>query len=328
MKYTTVYEIYFIEERRDAEMELAIITARQVIELFILIAAGVLLKKIGMISKDTKRFLSDLLIKFVVPCMILNSYIGSYEDNVLSNIGRSFLYSVVLCVLGIIISLVIAKFVREESRGIFKFACSFSNAAYMGFPLIRALFGDEGILYASAYVTVFNILLWTVGCVFFADRMPLKQLLKNLVSCPPIIAVAAGLIIYLLKIPVADVIAEPIGTIGAMTTPLSMIITGATMAENSFLSLLKKQNLCIAIVVRLVLIPLVCLVIFKLLGLNGMTAMVTLILEACPAAAITTLFAIQHNKDEQYAAAVVVISTFLSIITLPCYAYLLTCVLG
>lgn len=309
-------------------MELALITARQVVELFILIAAGVLLKKVGMINGDNKRFLSDLLIKFVVPCMILSSYMGSYEDNILGNIGRSFLYSVVLCVIGIVISIIAAHFVKEENRGIFKFACSFSNAAYMGFPLIRALFGDEGILYASAYVTVFNILLWTVGCVFFADRMPVKKLIRNLITCPPIIAVAVGLIIYFFRIPVAGIIAEPIGTVGAMTTPLSMIITGVTMAEAGFLSLLKKKNLCIAIVVRLFLIPLVCLGVFKLLNLTGITAMVTLILEACPAAAITTLFAIQHKRDEQYAASVVVISTLLSIITLPGYAYLLTLVLG
>lgn len=309
-------------------MELALITARQVVELFILIAAGVLLKKVRMINGDNKRFLSDLLIKFVVPCMILNSYMGSYEDKILGNIGRSFLYSVVLCTLGIAISIIAAHFVKEENRGIFKFSCSFSNAAYMGFPLIRALFGDEGILYASAYVTVFNILLWTVGCVFFADRMPVKKLIKNLITCPPIIAVAVGLIIYFFRIPVADIIAEPIGTVGAMTTPLSMIITGVTMAEAGFMSLLKKKNLCIAIVVRLLFIPLVCLGVFKLLNLTGITAMVTLILEACPAAAITTLFAIQHNRDEQYAASVVVISTLLSIITLPGYAYLLTLALG
>ncbi len=309
-------------------MELALITARQVVELFILIAAGVLLKKVRMINGDNKRFLSDLLIKFVVPCMILNSYMGSYEDKILGNIDRSFLYSVVLCTLGIVISIIAAHFVKGENRGIFKFACSFSNAAYMGFPLIRALFGDEGILYASAYVTVFNILLWTVGCVFFADRMPVKKLIRNLITCPPIIAVAVGLIIYFFRIPVTDIIAESIANVGAMTTPLSMIITGVTMAETGFLSLFRKKNLCVAIVVRLFLIPLVCLGVFKLFHITGMTAMVTLILEACPAASITTLFAIQHNKDEQYAASVVVISTLLSIITLPGYAYLLTLVLG
>ena len=308
-------------------MNLALITAKQVAELFLLIAAGVFLKRIGMIGAKEKSFLSDLLIKFVVPCMILNSYMGSYSTDTLANIGLSFVYSIGLCVAGILITMAVSGLVKEENRGIFRFACSFSNAAYMGFPLIRALFGEEGILYASSYVTVFNILLWTVGCVFFADRMSFGKLIKNVLSCPPILAVAVGLLIYLLQIPVQVVLSEPIGAVGEMTTPLSMIITGVTMAEAGLLPLLKKKNLFIAVAVRLLLIPAVCIGVFWLLGISGTAVVVTLLLEACPAAAITTMFAIWHGKDEQYAAAVVVISTLLSIITLPVCAYLLTVLL-
>ncbi len=308
-------------------MNLALITAKQVAELFLLIAAGVFLKKIGMIGAKEKSFLSDLLIKFVVPCMIINSYMGSYSTDTLANIGLSFVYSIGLCVAGILITMELSGFVKEENRGIFRFACSFSNAAYMGFPLIRALFGEEGILYASSYVTVFNILLWTVGCVFFADRMSFGKLIKNVLSCPPILAVAVGLLIYFLQIPVPEVLSGPIGAVGEMTTPLSMIITGVTMAEAGVVSLLKKKNLFIAVAVRLLLIPAVCIGLFWLLGISGTAAVVTLLLEACPAAAITTMFAIWHGKDEQYAAAVVVISTLLSIITLPVCAYLLTVLL-
>ena len=180
-------------------MELAIITVKQVLELFVLIISGIFLYKKNIIREDGKKLLSDILIKFVVPCMIINSYMGKFNDEVLDNIGKSFIYSIILCVLGIVISLAVSFVVSDEHKGIFRFACSFSNAAYMGFPLIRALFGEEGILYASSYVTVFNILLWSVGYVFFADKMPIKKLLKNLITCPPIIAVVVGLIIYLFK---------------------------------------------------------------------------------------------------------------------------------
>lgn len=308
-------------------MELAMITAKQVAELFLMIAAGAVLKKTGMMKSREKTFLSDLLIKFVVPCMILDSYMGSYREDILADIGRSFVYSVVLCLIGIAVAAAVSGLAGEENRGIFKFACSFSNAAYMGFPLIRALFGEEGILYASAYVTIFNLLLWTVGCVFFSDKMSAGKLAKNLLTCPPILAVAAGLVIYFLHIPVAEVFSEPIGTVGAMTTPLSMIITGVTMAEAGILPLLKKKNLFPAVAVRLLFIPAVCLAVFRFLGITGMAATVTLILEACPAAAITTMFAIQYQKDEQYAAAVVVVSTLLSIVTLPVCAYLVTMLL-
>ncbi len=304
-------------------MELAIITVKQVLELFVLIISGIFLYKKNIIREDGKKLLSDILIKFVVPCMIINSYMGKFNDEVLDNIGKSFIYSIILCVLGIVISLAVSFVVSDEHKGIFRFACSFSNAAYMGFPLIRALFGEEGILYASSYVTVFNILLWSVGYVFFADKMPIKKLLKNLITCPPIIAVVVGLIIYLFKIPVTNIIADPISSVGAMTTPISMIVTGVAMGEAGIVRLIKQKHLLYGLFIRLILIPMVSLLVFYIFNISGIVATVTLVLEACPCAAITTMFAIQYGHDQKYAAALVVISTICSIVTLPLYVYLI-----
>ena len=304
-------------------MELAIITVKQVLELFVLIISGIFLYKKNIIREDGKKLLSDILIKFVVPCMIINSYMGKFNDEVLDNIGKSFIYSIILCVLGIVISLAVSFVVSDEHKGIFRFACSFSNAAYMGFPLIRALFGEEGILYASSYVTVFNILLWSVGYVFFADKMPIKKLLKNLITCPPIIAVGVGLIIYLFKIPVTNIIADPISSVGAMTTPISMIVTGVAMGEAGIVRLIKQKHLLYGLFIRLILIPMVSLLVFYIFNISGIVATVTLVLEACPCAAITTMFAIQYGHDQKYAAALVVISTICSIVTLPLYVYLI-----
>lgn len=304
-------------------MELAIITVKQVLELFVLIISGIFLYKKNIIREDGKKLLSDILIKFVVPCMIINSYMGKFNDEVFDNIGKSFIYSIILCVLGIVISLAVSFVVSDEHKGIFRFACSFSNAAYMGFPLIRALFGEEGILYASSYVTVFNILLWSVGYVFFADKMPIKKLLKNLITCPPIIAVVVGLIIYLFKIPVTNIIADPISSVGAMTTPISMIVTGVAMGEAGIVRLIKQKHLLYGLFIRLILIPIVSLLVFYIFNISGIVATVTLVLEACPCAAITTMFAIQYGHDQKYAAALVVISTICSIVTLPLYVYLI-----
>lgn len=305
-------------------MELALICLKQVVQLFILILCGVVIEKSKTAGKDGKQLLSSLLIKFAVPCMIVNSYIGSYDSNVSNNITLSFIYSVLICVVGILISILAAKFVKVENRATFKFACSFSNAAYMGFPLVKALFGDEGIIYASSYVTVFNILLWSIGYMYFTNKTSFKDLIKNLITCPPIIAVVIGLIIYIFKIPVIDVIASPIESIGSLTTPISMFIIGMTIAESDIKSLLKNVEIYYAILIRLIIIPIISLIIIKCFKMPDIVRNAILILHACPAAAITTLLAIENKKDEQYAAGVVVISIILSIISLPLYTYLLT----
>ena len=100
-----------------------------------------------------------------------------------------------------------------------------------------------------------------------------------------------------------------------------MIITGVTIAEAGVVKLLKKKNISFALFVRLLLIPVISLFVFYIFNINGIVATITLILEACPAAAITTMFAIEHDRDQEYAAGL--ISTVLSIITLPIYVYII-----
>lgn len=140
------------------------------------------------------------------------------------------------------LSIGITFLMKKEVRGIIRFATTFSNAAYMGFPLIQAMYGSEGVLYASVYVTVFNILLWTVGIVYVSESMSFKELLKKIVTCPPIISVAVGLVIFLARIPVADVLKDTFNVVGGMNTPLSMIITGITISQFPLLSILRIKE--------------------------------------------------------------------------------------
>ena len=202
----------------------------------------------------------------------------------------------------------------------------FSNAAYMGFPLISALFGAEGMLYASAYVTVFNILLWTMGYGMVSGSANARAVARNLLRTPVFYALVAGLAIYFFQIPIPHLIAQPIELLAGMNTPLSMLITGMLLAASDLKTIVSDLHIWKLAAVRMLLIPAVCLGVFALLGLVhlGMSAQVVLLLECCPAAAITSVFAVQFHHDESYAAGSVVLTTLLSIVILPLCALLLT----
>ena len=312
--------MYEKEDKR--AMDLALITAKQVFELFILILCGVVIGKIKMVNEEGKGMLSNLLIYFVVPFMIINSYMSGYNAEILKNMSRMLFYSILTICIGMALSIGITFLMKKEVRGIIRFATTFSNAAYMGFPLIQAMYGSEGVLYASVYVTVFNILLWTVGIVYVSDSMSFKELLKKIVTCPPIISVAVGLVIFLARIPVADVLKDTFNVVGGMNTPLSMIITGITISQFPLLSILKDKRVYFSVILRMFIIPVICTLVMYLIHARGMVAVITIILEACPCAAITTLFAIKFGHDQKLAVGAVTLSTLISIITLPCLALL------
>ncbi|HJG27637.1 MAG TPA: AEC family transporter, partial [Subdoligranulum variabile] len=291
-------------------MQLAVITIRQVVILFFMIAAGFACAKFGVVKKEAKQAFSDLLVGVVVPCMVINSYLTPFDPQTLNNLFLAYGLSILLLVVGGAVTFFCTARTTPEHRPILRFACIYSNAAYMGFPLISVLFGSEGLLYASVFVTIFNILLWTQGVLMLqGTRLNLRQTIRTILTTPVLLAVAAGLVLYLTQIPVPELIRSPLEMIGNMNTPLSMFITGMMIAESDLKGLLSRKDLMPAVLIRLVLIPVVCFVLYRLWGLRGMAAQVVLLLEACPCAAITSVFAIRFGGDEELAAGTVVAST-------------------
>ncbi len=305
-------------------MELALITAQQVIILFLLIGCGFVAVKTGVLKQEGKQTLSNLLLYLVVPAMIVHSYMMEFSEEILHNLLAAFGMSVLAILIGTVITLVLTARRKDRRAPIFRFACVFSNAAYMGFPLISALFGSEGLLYASAYVTVFNILLWTMGYGMVSGSSSPKEVARSLLHTPVLYAMVVGLAIYLLQIPVPNLIAQPIDLLSGMNTPLSMLITGMLIAAGDLKSIVCDRHIWKLAGLRMVLIPAVCVAVFALLGFHGMSAQVVLLLECCPAAAITSVFAVQFGHDERFAAGCVVLTTLLSIVTLPLCALILT----
>lgn len=301
-------------------MELSVITAKQVFMLFVLIFSGFAAVKFKAIKPEGKKAFSDLLLYLVVPCMIINSYMMEFNEEVLKNLVKAFGVSLFIIIVGLIVTNVLTYGKKGRGRAVVRFACTFSNAAYMGFPLIQAIFGSEGMIYASAYVTVFNILIWTYGYAIMTGKSKAKDMALSIAKTPVIYSVVLGLLIYLLQIPLPSVLQHPMEIVGDMNTPISMIITGMIIAESNFGNLIKIKDIYIVLAIRMVAIPAICLLTAFLLGAKGIVLQVVFLLEMCPCAAITTVFSVQFGHDENTAAGCVVFSTLLSILSLPIYA--------
>lgn len=311
-------------------MDLALISLKQVAIMFIMIILGFILVKCKLIDMSAKKSFSNLLVYLVVPCMIINSYITTYDSEILKNLLWCFLASFILLVVGILVTFIITHFFHIDDRPIIRFGLMFSNAAYMGFPLIEAMFGSEGLIYASSFVSVFNILLWTIGYMIVSRSFNVKVALVSIAKTPVLYALIIGLLIFFLQIPIPEMIQKPLSLIGNMNTPLSMIITGMIIASSSILPILKNIYMWLTTIIRLLIIPAICLGVVMLLSMIGIdhdVLKIVFILEACPCAAITSVFAIKFNYNEDLAAGCVVVTTILSIITLPLFTLLIGYVL-
>ncbi len=303
-------------------MELSLISLEQVAIMFVMIMLGFILVKTKLVNPDSKKSLSNILVYIVVPCMIVNSFIATYDDSILENLLWSFLVSFILLVLGIILSFIICIKYKTNDKPILLFALMFSNASYMGIPLIQALFGDIGVIYASGFLTLFNILLWIVGYMVVSKTFNIKSTLISILKTPIIYSLIIGLLIFIFQIPIPNIIKTPLNLLGNMNTPLSMIVTGMIIGSSNVLTVMKNKYVWLTVAFRLLLIPLICLgvtYLLSLLPISKEVLKIAFILMATPSAAITSIFAIKFNYNEDIAAGVVIISTILSIITLPLF---------
>ena len=303
-------------------MNLSLISLEQVAIMFIMIMLGYILVKTKLVNPDSKKSLSNILVYVVVPCMIINSFIATYDDSILENLLWSFLVSFILLVLGIVISFIICIRYKTSDKPILLFALMFSNASYMGIPLIQALFGDIGVIYASGFLTLFNILLWTVGYMVVSKTFNIKSTLISILKTPIIYSLIIGLLIFIFQIPIPNIIKTPLSLLGNMNTPLSMLVTGMIIGSSNIFNVIKNKYVWLSVSFRLLLIPLLCLGVTYLLSffpISKDVLKIAFILMATPSAAITSIFAIKFNYNEDVAAGVVIISTILSIITLPLF---------
>ncbi len=297
-------------------MEYAFLLFEQIGIMFLIILIGYILFKINIINETGRKQLSEVLLTIVIPSIVIMSYQIDVTPQVMEGILWSFLLSAVSIILGILIAKICIKEKTDNFR-MCRMCVGYTNCAFMGIPLIEAIFGAEGVLYLSSYIILFNAFAWTHGIMLATDEKSFKGLLKVMKN-PTIIAVALGLLLFVTGIKLPKIVASGLDYVKMMNTPLAMLVAGATIAESHLLKALKEPNVMFPVALRLIIVPVVVVAVFKLLPVPSEVIFTTnMIAAACPTATIVTLFAIRYNRNAVRASEIFAISTLLSGVTIP-----------
>ena len=288
----------------------------QVIILFILILLGFLLTKVKMLTEEAVKSMTELVLTLVTPCVIIKSFVREFDTALL----KSFLISLVAAfachIMFIIITQLTLNCKDKKAEKVLKYGAAFSNCGYMSIPLQQALLGDDGVFFAASFIAVFNVFCWTYGIILMSgDKKYLTP--KKLIINPGIIGIIIGLAVFLLSIPLPKVIYEPVSYLASLNTPLPMIIIGYHLAHSSLLDGFKNPKCILAIIIKLLIIPLLALGGLYLCGIRGVL-LVSLVISCCaPTAANTTMFSSKFGADTSLSVNLVSLSTLCSLITIP-----------
>lgn len=233
-------------------MEAGLIIGNQIIIMFIILIIGAFCYLKGIITKDGTKQLSSFALNIINPVLIFMSYQSKYDKSLVHGLLWSFLLSAISYAVTILLTYVLIR-KKTPDLAVERVSSIYSNCAFMCIPLINGIYGSEGVLYLTAYLTFFNVLIWTHGLMTMKGERDFSSLVKALIS-PSVIAVVVGLICYLTNIRLPKVPATALQYIADMNTPIAMVIAGATAAQTNVLKALQNRRIYYVSLCKLIIL--------------------------------------------------------------------------
>ncbi len=306
--------------------------------LFLMMIPGVLLKRCKLSTDGLGKGISNLVLYIAQPALIFLAYVRPFDKAVFINSIYVLVFSVVAHVIFSIIAMLFYKKAPDGMRRMLRFATVFSNAAFMGIPLISAVLGENATIYASIYNITFNLFLWSLGVKICTDGRETESdgdigsdskkkggstIMKAIVH-PVTIAAMIGLVFFFAPIHeyVPGLLIDGLTMLKNLVAPLSMIVIGMRLADMDLRGFFKQKELYIFIILRHFALPVIVFAIMRVLKLAGVpivddVILSVLIMASAPAASSATMFAEMYDCDAAYVSKIVAISTILSMATMP-----------
>ena len=289
------------------------------LKLFLLLVLGFVLSKCHIFDEYTNKKISALIVNVASPMLIISSIAGVEGSNksiVFLMIGAGILMYIGFIILGKIINRIFPF--PKKDWPVYECMVVFANTGFMGYPVLLDVFGQEAVFYASLIHMAFNFFVYTyaIMCLTKGDDSEFKLNFKQLLT-PGIILIFVGIFIYLFDIQLPSVLMDTINSVGSLTAPLSMMMIGSSLAVYPIKDSFTDWRSYVFAFVRLMIVPFVTMIMCRLLHIDPYYANITIITNAMPVGSMVLMLATQYNANVKIVTRNIVVSTLLSVITIP-----------
>lgn len=287
--------------------------------LFIMILAGVVLKKLGILDASGKKTLTDLCVDIVIPCNIIKSFLVDFEMDVLRSCAKLLVVGFLLQLLCVVFNKFLFNRYPEQQRKVLQYCTIVSMGGFLGNPVAEGVFGDLGLLYTAMFLIPMRVVMWSAGTSYFvAGSTDKKKVIKNVLTHPCLVAVYVGLILMVTQLQLPEMLVSAIRSVGGCNSALTMFIIGTILADVKLSTIVNPTTLAFS-VFRLGLLPLAAFGLGTLFGLDTAACGVAVLMTGMPAGATAAIFAARYDSDAPFATRCVVLTTLISMFTLPAW---------
>lgn len=305
-------------------MDLSSVIAQMGI-LLAIITVGFLAAKARVFPEGTERVLAQLVIVVTNPCTVLHSALST--ERALSNGEVLLLTAIALGGFALMVGVgqALPRLLRvpRGEFGLYCFMATFSNMGFMGFPVVRALYGAGAVFYAAIFNLVFQFVVYTYGASLLAPREGRERVSWRVLFSPIILASLLAYACYLTGLRVAQPVTDGLGMLGAVTSPVSMLVIGIALSRVPVKNVFTNWRLCAISLFRLLVLPVAAFLALRPFVTNELMLGITVVMLGMPIATLSTLLGAKYGRDQSLAASGVFLSTLLSFATIPLLMWLL-----
>ena len=312
--------------------------------MFFLCAAGAVLRKTNILKDNSKSVITDLVLYFILPCNIIKSFQTSFEAEILTKFAIILAISIGVQVVSYTLSRILYNKKPNEIKRVLQYCTIVSNSGFLGLPIAQSVFGAEGLMYASVFIIPMRIMMWSAGVACFTEAPDMKTVVKKLLVHPCIVALYIGVPLLIFQNPLnalytglqnglptvlsgilvmlVTAIGKMINSAGGCTTSLTMILIGTMLTEIRPADFLDTNCLLIT-VMRQAVLPGLTLLACLLLGIDPLLTGVAVLITGMPAGSTSAILAAKYGCDYSFATKCVVVSTLISLLTIPLWCMIL-----
>lgn len=286
----------------------------QVAILFAFAFLGFILCKTGIVCAANSQFLSTLVVWVFLPATSFQSFATNFTVEYITTKYDLLVSSSVAVAIIATLSFFLSKLLTRDPyrRSVYTYSLTVPNSGYMGLPLTGAIFGSGMLINVLLFALPINIYLYTLG---YSSLTKSKLTFKKLWN-PPIVAIALGSAVGLSGLRLPEFATDFLSAASAPMGPCAMILLGMALSEYKFTTLLKRPANYVIALVRLIVIPAAFVTLFEWIGLHNVV-LPALIVYSMPCGLNTVVFPKMVGEDCQTGAALAIISTVLSMATIP-----------
>lgn len=319
-----------------------------------IILLGFFLRKKNIFSDQFGKMMTKIVLSVSLPALAFNSFMAPIDDQTLKHGLAVLIFGILIYIILIFVSKLFYLGYDHDRQTVLSVLTTFGSTTFFGMPIVAAIYGPKGTMYASIFNIGYRIFLYSYAYIVMSGLKMTKKNIRQMFLNPVVLATFLGLILWIIQpymptltrlnpethkaVTVAfyriDVTApwlfKPLTYLASLSSPLAWLAIGSTLGEISFKSAAKNKTSWYYTAIKTIVVPainlalLFVLTVTKILPVSQVAMATILIMMATPTAAVAASYAIGFDREAVLTSNASFISTIGAVLMVPIWIVIIS----